>query len=369
MMSAHFRLFPAAIAVVLCTGVGCKRQEISVYTAPKDAPAVAPKTASAPGGDRAEPEDAPRSEPPQRARPGVKWGALPAGWQQTEAGQVSAANFAIKSEAGEATVNITPLPNLAGREAMVVNMWRSQVGLPELAQSELATALQPVDVAGGKGQLFEIEGPREGKPTRIVTAMAHEPDASWFYKLSGDEAAVQAVKPVFLEWIKTVRVGGESGGTSAAAAASPIAQPAASAPPAAPREEFRWTVPAGWQAVAPGQMQAAKFSVPPAAAGGKAEVAVSTFPSDTGGTLANVNRWRRQMGLADVDEAGLAAVTSPLDAALPGAVLADLAKENRRMLGAIVPREGVWWFYKMTGDAEAVNAAHEAFVFFAKSAP
>ena len=39
------------------------------------------------------------------------------------------------------------------------------------------------------------------------------------------------------------------------------------------------------------------------------------------------------------------------------------------MLGAIVPREGRWWFYKMMGDAPAVNAERDAFVRFIQSQP
>jgi hypothetical protein len=114
-------------------------------------------------------------------------------------------------------------------------------------------------------------------------------------------------------------------------------------------------------------MQAAKFSVPDKD-GAKAEVTVSVFPSDTGGALANVNRWRGQVGLPAVDEAGLAGCTSPLDPALPGAVLADLKGESKSMLGAIVPRGGEWFFYKLTGDAAAVSAAREAFVSFIRTA-
>jgi hypothetical protein len=33
---------------------------------------------------------------------------------------------------------------------------------------------------------------------------------------------------------------------------------------------------------------------------GKAEVTVSAFPGDTGGLLANLNRWRGQIGLEPV---------------------------------------------------------------------
>jgi hypothetical protein len=59
----------------------------------------------------------------------------------------------------------------------------------------------------------------------------------------------------------------------------------------------------------------------------------------------------------------------PLDAAIPGAVLVDLTNDTQRMLGAIVPREGQWWFYKLLGGAAVVGAERENFIRFAKSAP
>lgn len=119
-------------------------------------------------------------------------------------------------------------------------------------------------------------------------------------------------------------------------------------------------------------MQFAKFAVK-TADGAKADVSVSVFPSDTGGTLENVNRWRRQLGMPAVDEAGLQECITPLEGAsiagAPGAILADLTHENRRMLGAIVPRNGKWWFYKMMGDLAAVGAERDNFVHFVKTQP
>ena len=43
----------------------------------------------------------------------------------------------------------------------------------------------------------------------------------------------------------------------------------------------------------------------PAVEGAKADVTVSIFPNDTGGVVANVNRWRTQVGLPETDEAGV----------------------------------------------------------------
>ena len=340
-----FRPPPAFTAAVFCTlamGLGgCKKPQIRVYLAPKEVPA-------APVADeKPEPETA-----PPRAKPQLSY-TLPAGWSEAPANSVSLAAFAIKDGAKEAGVNITPLPNLAGREALVVNMWREQAGLAPIEDAELAKTLEAVEIGGKKGQMFEVLGAKEGgAPLRIVTAFFHENGASWFFKLAGDEALVAAQKAAFVEFLKTVRV--KEG-----------AAPAADAPPAPPTSEFKWKVPAGWQTLTPGNMQAGKFAVPEKD-GGKGDVFVSIFPNDTGGTLANVNRWAQQLGLPAVDASGLAGIASPLDPATPDAVLIDLKSDSRALLGAIVPREGRWWFYKMLGDAAAVAGARESFVAFAK---
>ena len=335
-----------AVSCAVALGLGgCNKPRIRVYLAPKEIHA-------APAADAAPTQE---GSGPQRPRPQLTY-TLPAGWSEAPANSVSLASFAIKVGDAEANVAITPLPNLAGREGLVVNMWREQAGLPPIESAELAKTLEPVEIGGKKGQMFEVLGAREGgAPLRIVTAFYHEDAASWFYKLAGDEALVAAQKPVFVEFLKSVRV---KEGTA----------PAAETTSAPPTPEFQWKVPEGWQTLTPGNMQVGKFAVPEKD-GGKGEVSVSIFPNDTGGTLANVNRWRQQLGLPAIEDAGLAGLIAPLDPATPDAVLVDLKSDSRALLGAIVPREGRWWFYKMLGDASAVGAARESFIAFAKTQP
>ena len=40
---------------------------------------------------------------------------------------------------------------------------------------------------------------------------------------------------------------------------------------------------------------------------------------------------------------------------------------KQRMIGAIVPRGGSTWFYKLTGDAQAAESQKEAFLSFLRS--
>jgi hypothetical protein len=267
---------------------------------------------------------------------------------------MSVASFSITGPEGqEAQVTITPLARLAGRDAEIVNMWREQVGLEPLSREDAAQQFQAVEVGADPGNLFEIEGaPQEGtQPSRIVTAMVHRSDASWFYKLAGDAALVKAEKPAFIEFLKSIRTKeGVSTGESG--------------PPTTPKPN--WQVPSQWKTVSAGQMQVAKFAVPQRG-NASGEVFVSVFPNDTGGTLANVNRWRKEIGLQEVSEAGLAQLVSTLDPANPEAKLVDMTNSNKRLLAAIVPRQGVYWFYKLRGDADAVTPEKEAFVAFVRS--
>src|SRR5207253_1829559 len=122
--------------------------------------------------------DAAAPAPGAEALPQLSW-KLPAGWTQTPGGQMSVASFAIDDANGGATANITPLPNLAGREEALVNMWREQVQLGPLSGEEMERALVPAEVAGGEGKVFEIDGTRDGKPTRTVAAMLHRGSRSW----------------------------------------------------------------------------------------------------------------------------------------------------------------------------------------------
>jgi hypothetical protein len=95
-------------------------------------------------------------------------------------------------------------------------------------------------------------------------------------------------------------------------------------------------------------------------------VNISMFPGDVGGLLANVNRWRAQVGLGAIGEAELDRNLTPLAGE---AKLVDVtgADQPKRLVGAIVPRPGQTWFYKLTGPDKAVGQQKEAFVKFVQT--
>jgi hypothetical protein len=331
-------LIPFALALS-----GCQKEEIKFYTAPKDAPEPA---------QVAERDSQPEATPHrQRPRPQVAW-KLPQGWKEDGPSTISLANFSVSGAEGkQAEVSITQLGNLTGKDAFLVNMFRQQLGLPELGEEEVHKQFQEVQVGSEKGNLFELIGKRKDETFRIITAIIHQPEGSWFYRISGDPDLVANQKPLFLEFLKSIQIK-EAPASESGAVAS----------------KFNWTVPATWKEIPAGDMQVARFTVPEKD-GAKGEVFVSMFDSKTGTTLANVNRWRNQIGLAPVEEKDLASLISSLDPSNPEAILVDMKKGDRQIIGAVVPREGRYWFYKLLGDSEVVSSQKDSFTAFAKSKP
>ena len=144
--------------------------------------------------------------------------------------------------------------------------------------------------------------------------------------------------------------------------AAPAEAPAAALAPAVAAGELRWNLPAGWQEQpGGGDMRYATLTPP----GGKAEVTVIRLPGPAGGELANVNRWRNQIGLLPIKEAELAGARTVLPTAAGELAVYDFASEGagkRRTIAGLASVQGESWFVKLTGDAEAVASIRPAFL-------
>jgi hypothetical protein len=141
------------------------------------------------------------------------------------------------------------------------------------------------------------------------------------------------------------------------------------APPApAEGEGLRWKLPKGWtQDAKSGGMRYATLK---AATPGKIDVSVVVLPGPAGGELANVNRWRGQIGLAPMDEGALASARKAVKAPAGAISVYDFTSEGQaktRMVAGLLTASGNSWFVKMVGDAEAVSAARGDFLHLLES--
>ncbi len=356
--------------ILISALAGCSRDEAKVYHVPKEA-SPPPQPAQAAPPEAASPT---MGSPPEMAPPPatpmspaqLKY-QVPEGWQEKPATEMRAASFtAIGPNGQSADVSVIPLP-IVGRDMELVNMWRSQVQLPATSDPDAVKRAEPVAIGADQGRLFDFasEQPMIGKSRqRVMVAMLTRGRMSWFFKISGPDAFVASQKEKFLQFLKSVSFEEDASAQVAAA-------------PATPNENENpgsiWTIPSGWQSIPPSQFLLAEFSIP-GANGAKAEVNVAEMGGEGGGLLANVNRWRKQLGLGAVGETDLPRLAQPLDVPGGKATLVDFTGVNAetgaqtRLVAAIVAQNDRTWFYKLMGDGQIVTQQKDAFTKFIQSA-
>ena len=131
-----------------------------------------------------------------------------------------------------------------------------------------------------------------------------------------------------------------------------------------------WTAPAHWQAKAGSAMRKGTYVIT-GENGATAELAITAFPGDVGGEVANVNRWRGQLLLTPIANTEAAAALTRLSTGSLQIAVLDIANPAQnppvRMLGAMVPFAGSTWFFKLTGPDALVAKEKPAFLDFAKT--
>lgn len=271
-----------------------------------------------------------------------------------------------------ADVSVIPLPGLAGSDLDNVNRWRGQVSLAGVSEAELAKLAQSVEIAGQPANLYDQSGTNAGSgdKTRILAAITRRDGVAWFFKMTGDDTLVAEQKPVFVEFLKSVTFSPPTTQAQLPASHPPIdggnMMASAATAPSSSQPKPNWEVPGGWKEVAGGPFLVAKFTLT-GAANAQASVNVSMSTGDGGGMLANVNRWRGQLGLAPIAEADLAKAVQSIDLPAGKASLTDITGQKAQLLAAIVPHGGETWFYKLMGDPQLVQQEKEVFLKFVRS--
>ncbi|NBN95293.1 MAG: hypothetical protein EBV31_06690 [Verrucomicrobia bacterium] len=177
---------------------GCKpapqvaRYEVKSEAAPA-APAPAPATqapAAAPAPTA--PMVAPASMKAEAASfDAPKWAKLPAGWSVGPENSMRKATWIVTGPNGStAEIAVTVFPGNVGGLTANVNRWRGQVGLSPASADEIAASAKAGKVGGIDSQRFVMTSP-DGK-TALDAFMTPKDGATWFFKMKGDTAAVEA---------------------------------------------------------------------------------------------------------------------------------------------------------------------------------
>lgn len=248
----------------------------------------------------------------------------PAGWQQTGGAQSPRyATFQIGPKDKKTDLVITSFPGDVGGLLMNVNRWRKQIGLHPTAAARLKSQVKEIKVDGATAFLVDITGPGGSASSGMPPFMQGHPAIGGHPLMGGDTQ-----------------------------------------PPADDRLHYQ--KPAGWEELTnPGPVVLKKFR---AGSGDQAaEVSITPLGGTAGGLLANVNRWRAQIGLAPVAQAQVDRELQQIEVEDKASPYVDLVGPKLRMVTVIISRGEVTWFVKMFGPKDAVAEQKPAFEAFVKS--
>lgn len=126
-----------------------------------------------------------------------------------------------------------------------------------------------------------------------------------------------------------------------------------------------WEVPAGWEVLPSTALKKGNFQVREGDA--YAEITVIGFNGDVGGPLANINRWRQQVGLGPVEAPFVESLATVDIKAGEAKVVEICGCEGKSIYGALLAKSGQTWFFKMMGDTHIVEKEKDHFLVFLKS--
>lgn len=154
--------------------------------------------------------------------------------------------------------------------------------------------------------------------------------------------------------------------------ASMPAGPAAAAAAAVSGVAVKWKAPETWEQQALTDMINRGNYRLPETAGSRPEFTISSYRGTAGGVVLNVNRWRRQLGLPELEAAELEKEIGSIEVGGQTLRVCELVGNRPDgssgfVLGAVLSLKEETWFFKMTGQAQAREASGAIFLDFINS--
>lgn len=340
---------------------GCdKKSEIKVYRISK-----APLEESAPAQQNAMPTNAASPAGPAGMAPVASTTvSTPPNWEPQPPSQMRQASFFVKGENGAvADISLVSLGPAAGNVLDNVNRWLEQLGQPPITAEKLAEIIQRLTTPIGEVTIVDLVGlPKDADPAkdgRIVAAIAPGSTSALFFKMRGNADLAEAQKPDFIKWVAAVCTA-QAENKSPSTAAMPVAPQDSNVP------QIKWKTPEGWTEVPPSSMRYASFSVS-GEDDAKIDISIVTFPGEGGSNPDNVNRWRRQIGLAPLDDKEIISMIVPMNAGSANFSTVEMAGGDSRVIAAWTRRTGRSWFFKMSGPGPLVEREKPKFFDFLRS--
>ena len=126
---------------------------------------------------------------------------LPEGWQKMPDRPMRAATLAAGEGDSAIEVSITSFPGDVGGLTNNINRWRRQLGLPPEDDAAVSASLTELKAGNQIFQLLELVN--NGDAMRVAITM--HAGNSWFFKMTGPAASIDAQREAFDGFIKSIR--------------------------------------------------------------------------------------------------------------------------------------------------------------------
>jgi hypothetical protein len=371
-MNRNPSIYFSFVAFVLFL-TGCEKAQVTSYRVPKeDRMAQARKQLETLQGTKNVSSTDSASQ--------ITWTA-PKGWVEQPATAMRKGSFLIAGKNDQkADMSIVTFPGGAGGDLANINRWRGQLQIPAI--EELSSSVASSQKIQNQDFLivdFVSTTPIQNHSTaqRLLGAILHQENQSWFFKMMGDDALVKEQKKNFLAFLATVKFGDsvpkmtDVGATQKTAPSEVTASPHEETPNTP--KQLEWKLPKGWVEQPKSPMRLGSFQIP-GKDGQKADVSIISLPGVAGGLSANIMMWRQQFELPTSDENDYTKDTTPLKMDLGEAFVLELVSQKAvldgkqaRMIVVVLPHGDQTWFFKMLGEDTFVASQKKAFLDFVKA--
>ncbi|GIX03738.1 MAG: hypothetical protein KatS3mg113_0744 [Planctomycetaceae bacterium] len=249
----------------------------------------------------------------------------PPEWSQQPASGMRFASFRVDHEQPVLELTVIPLPRFEGDAEQQllanINRWRGQLSLPPLQPEELKTEVRPIELEGGL--------------------------LAYFVDFTGQSA--NASTPQMFRTNRTL---------------SPQAMRGENGTPG----NLLGTPPAHWRPGRVGGMRKAAYTLVDEDQGLSGEVTVIDLAREGGDRVANVNRWREQVGLPAASAEEIQKSLKPITVdGLTGDYVQLHGNNGQSIFGVIVDRENRTWFFKLQAPQRLAEREAQAFESYIRS--
>jgi hypothetical protein len=259
-----------------------------------------------------------------RAEDPITW-TMPPGWRREAGNQMRYATLRSESKEHPVEVTVTDLPGDASNVLANVNRWRGQLSLPPVTDGDLARVSKEITIDGIKAIMVDFTGyGKEG--SKMAPFAGHPPLASL---------------------------------------------PAAPANPGKPG--INYTKPESWTLLPEEGSGIRLVGFQVTEADQSVQITITPLAANSGSILANVNRWRGQLGLPDIGEIQMQRDLQEIEVAGLRCPYVDLlgpvsaSPQRLRMLVAVARRGDRTWYFKMVGNPALVGQQKSNFELFLRS--